>query len=243
MTKEEFYEDIRSHIANNYCFPVKAKVTKAYTEKKKYFVDCKELNLDGSESDVIYPKVEVPKFWGNEKGGIFCIPAKDSIVRINFERGNKNFPYVESVLGSSFDIEHKENELLILNDKQKIHLKKNYTLIKTDDNFLIELDKENQKINIVFNENIKFEGSSTGWKMVTQTGTFDLASLIELKNSAGSIKNCLDDLSNLINEVATITSSLATSGNEYSQTAVPGQFIATLVNIANAKSKVATIFK
>ncbi|MBN2544591.1 MAG: hypothetical protein JXB50_02260 [Spirochaetes bacterium] len=226
MTKEGFYNDIKNYIDSIYSFPTEAKVIKIYTEKGKYYLDAKELNLDGSESPVIYPKVEIPKIWGSVNGGIFCIPSKDAIVRINFKKGNKNHPYVESVLGSSFDLEHKENEFILINNTQKIHIKDNYILIQADNNFAVELDKNNGSI-----------------KLQTANETFDLSGLIELKNAAGSLKDCLDDLADLLNEVATVTSVLATSGNETNQTAVPGQFISTLNNIALAKTFIASIFK
>lgn len=246
MTKAEFYEDIRAHIANIYSFPTEAKVIKVYTDKGKYYLDAKELDLDGSEAKVIYPKIEIPKIWGAKEGGLFCLPSKGSIVRINFKKGNKNFPYVESILGSDFDLEHKENEFILINKKQKLYFKENYVLLKAADNFLIELDKivsGSEKISVIFNENIKLTASSTGWKLVTQNETFELSNLIELKNSIGSLKSCLDDLSDLINEVATITSTLSTTGSSTAQTAVAGQFTQTLIKIAQKKAIVATIFK
>ena len=243
MTKEKFYEDIRKHIANIYSFPVKAKVIKSYTDKNKYFVDVKALDLDGSETKTIYPKCEVPKIFGTANGGIFCVPAKDSIVRINFEQGNKNYPYVESVLGSTFDIEHKENEFIFVNDKQKLYFKNGYALLKCDDNFLIELDKTNQKINIVFDNNIKIEGSTSGWKLKTATDSFDLSDLIELKNSAGSLKGCLDDLWTELDKLNTNCSTITTTGSPTSHNVVPAAFLAAQATIQTAKSKIALIFK
>lgn len=243
MTKEDFYKDIRYYLDTIYKFPTEAKVIKVYTAKKQYYVDVKELNLDGSESDVILTKVELPKLWGVALGGLFCIPSKDTIVRVNFKKGNKNFPYVESVLGSDFSQEHLENELTLINDKIKVYIKPGYILHQVDDNFMVELDKNSNKISVMFDANTKLTASSEGWKMTTAAGTFDLASLIELKNSAGSLKQCLDTLADLLNEIATVTSSLSTSGSSSSQTAVPGQFIATLINIASAKTTIGTIFK
>jgi hypothetical protein len=169
MTKEKFYEDIRKHIANIYSFPTKAKVTKIYTDKKKYYVDVKEIKIDGSVSDVILPKVELPKMWGAEKAGVFCMPSKDSIVRVNFEKGNKNFPYVESVLGSDFDVEHAEKTFILVYDTTvlKIEDKKITVKIGDDTSVIIEDKKLTGKIKDV---QIIADGSADTLKMQNKAG-------------------------------------------------------------------------
>ncbi len=107
------FEKYIDKLVKRYAFPIKGKVIKSYTSKGHYYVDVRKMNLNESESEIIFPKVEVPKLWGVKEGGIFCIPEKGSIVAVGFYEGNINFPFVTAVMGSAFDTEHPVNQLVI----------------------------------------------------------------------------------------------------------------------------------
>jgi len=89
MTIKQFEKAIKS--LNGYTFPVKGKVIKSFTEKNSFYCDCVKMNLDDSDSNLIIPKVKVPKIWGKLSPG--------DLVNISFYEGNIHFPFVSSVEG------------------------------------------------------------------------------------------------------------------------------------------------
>ncbi|MEM4711169.1 MAG: hypothetical protein QXL18_04430 [Candidatus Woesearchaeota archaeon] len=89
MTLEEFKNAIIN--ITGFAFPCKGKVIKSYIENNSFYVDCKKINLDDSESDIVIPKIKVPKIWGKLQNG--------DVVNINFYEGNINYPFVSNVEG------------------------------------------------------------------------------------------------------------------------------------------------
>lgn len=133
-----------------YKFPVKAKITKVYTEKDKYFIDCKELDFNDNELDVIYPKVEIPKIWGGDKTAILCLPSVDTIVSVGFYNGNIHHPFILNIMDNGFDIEHNENELIIVIDTTEFRIKEKTISIKIGETteYIIEENKVTQKMGV-----------------------------------------------------------------------------------------------
>ncbi len=93
MEKSGFELYIRK-IIENYAFPVQAKVIKGWKEGKEFLCNCKEIDLSGAETEIIIPRVKVPKIWGELKSG--------AIVNVAFLYGNKNYPVIMSVEGIDF---------------------------------------------------------------------------------------------------------------------------------------------
>lgn len=122
MNIDSFNRYLKQWLNRNYAFPTKGKVTKSYTSGG-YWIDCQKVMADGSLSDVIIPKVEVPRIWGTPQGGIFCLPAVDSIVNVGFYDGDINRPFVLSVVGSEALPQYQINELLIVNGGAEIAIK------------------------------------------------------------------------------------------------------------------------
>lgn len=88
--------------------PVLARVTRVYGDtgavqelEQRYCVDVQVLLPDGSDDNTWpeLPEVPLPVIWGGPQTGIYCAPAVGSVVRIGFEYGDINHPYVESVSG------------------------------------------------------------------------------------------------------------------------------------------------
>lgn len=172
MDKRAFDEYIDSLI-NKYKFPCQAKITKVYTDEGKYYLDCKELDFNGDETDILFPKVEIPKLWGGEKTAVLCIPSADSIASIGFFNGNIHLPFVINIMGSSFDTEHKENEFIVIFDKTELKIKDKVVSVKIGDDtsFIIEDKKITQGMGasstVIHDVNgIQLGGSSANEKAV-----------------------------------------------------------------------------
>ncbi|MGL4393995.1 MAG: hypothetical protein ACRCS8_02075 [Brevinema sp.] len=131
---------IRQRI-NQKAFPVLAKITKIYTDKDKYYIDCKELNYEGEETSTMLTRVPLPKFWGTMKGGIWMTPSTGATVLVSFLGGDKNFPIVSSVMGSTHEEIHPENTLLIKIGETSLEINDGSILIKSKDQELNLSDK------------------------------------------------------------------------------------------------------
>lgn len=88
--------------------PILARVVKVYGEtgaieelRQRYCVDVQVLLPDGSDDNSwpVIPEVPLPIIWGGSNTGIFCAPAVGAVVRVGFEYGDINRPYVESISG------------------------------------------------------------------------------------------------------------------------------------------------
>jgi hypothetical protein len=91
--------------------PVLAKVTKARDGagqmselEPRYSVDVQVLAPDGTNDGdwPVLPDVEIPVQWAGPDQGVYCVPAVDAVVRIGFEYGDVNRPYVESITGRGY---------------------------------------------------------------------------------------------------------------------------------------------
>jgi len=83
--------------------PVRARVTKVYTDR--YVVDVQPIKPDLSDDEAKpeIPTVPLPTRWADpsETVGLFAHIPVDTIVRIGFYGGDPNQPYIDDVLGSS----------------------------------------------------------------------------------------------------------------------------------------------
>jgi hypothetical protein len=88
--------------------PILARVVKVYGDtgaieelRQRYCIDVQVLLQDGSDdtSWPVIPEVPLPIIWGGSNTGIFCAPAVGAVVRVGFEYGDINRPYVESISG------------------------------------------------------------------------------------------------------------------------------------------------
>jgi len=140
------YNAIRNIIEKFYKFPISAKVIKNYTENGKYYIDCQEVGLDNSVIKNIYPKVRIPKIWGSTTGGVFCNPSVGTEVIIGFRNGNKNFPYIQNVMGSEFDTERAENELIIIQNQTVLKVKDQKVVIKIGETSSFEITNNSIKL-------------------------------------------------------------------------------------------------
>ncbi|HCL55763.1 MAG TPA: hypothetical protein DHW82_01970 [Spirochaetia bacterium] len=135
------FESYIEAIVKRFQAPVRAKVIKTYTESGKYYIDCKKINLDGSDGKTIYPKVAIPKLWGGEKAGIFAMPSKNTEVSIGFYEGNIHFPYIINIMGSKHDTAHNEDTLIIALDQAEIRVEKEKVSVKYKDSEITIKDK------------------------------------------------------------------------------------------------------
>ena len=146
MDNNILYNAIRNIIEKFYKFPISAKVIKNYTENGKYYIDCQEVGLDNSVIKNIYPKVRIPKIWGSTTGGVFCNPSVGTEVIIGFRNGNKNFPYIQNVMGSEFDTERAENELIIIQNQTVLKVKDQKVVIKIGETSSFEITNNSIKL-------------------------------------------------------------------------------------------------
>lgn len=88
--------------------PVLARVTRVYGDtgaivelSQRYCVDVQVLLPDGSDDTTwpVLPEVPLPIIWAGPNTGIFCAPAVGSVVRVGWEYGDINRPYIESCSG------------------------------------------------------------------------------------------------------------------------------------------------
>lgn len=218
MINKKKFDGYLKRFLELYALPVKAKVTKSYTESGKYFIDCKKMDCNDAVTEVIYPKVPVPKLLGLDKGGLFCIPCVESIVNIGFYEGDINRPFVMSVLGSGHDIEHQENiitikynetEIIIKDGKITQRIGNDSTISQSDNNFLIGGDKttdyvikgdtlkiELEKIRILLDV---LQKTFSGWTPVPEDGGAALKAAV-----TGFINLPLPDYTNILSKYAKV---------------------------------------
>jgi len=71
----------------------------------RYSVDVQVLAPDGSDDGdwPILPDVEISVLWAGPNRGVYCTLAEGAIVRVGFEYGDVNRPYIESITGRGYD--------------------------------------------------------------------------------------------------------------------------------------------
>lgn len=110
MILEQLETLIRNIVSEN-AFPVLAKVDRIDTSN--YTCDCMELSNTGEETQTIYTRVAIPKLWGTAQGGVWMSPSKGAVVLLNFLNGDRNYPVIAAVMGSSEKETALEDTLLI----------------------------------------------------------------------------------------------------------------------------------
>lgn len=92
----------------------------------RYSVDVEVLRRDGEVAAdwPVVPDVPVPVLWAGPGRGVYCLPATGAVVRLGFEYGDRNRPYIESVTAEGFDVPgHAQGELLIAAGASRVRIK------------------------------------------------------------------------------------------------------------------------
>ncbi|MBN2546573.1 MAG: hypothetical protein JXB50_12305 [Spirochaetes bacterium] len=231
--------------------PKLAVVKKVYTDagKGKYCCDVEILNPgDLERTGELYKEVPINPVWaGKDKRGVYCTLQKDIIIILNFINWDEAFPYVESIYSNQYDaFEHPEDTFLITDgDKKEIRIMKDIISIKNDKLiYNLDMTSGSEKIEITDESNTnKILFDKKGIKITTQKDTLDLSDLIELKNSAGTIKECFDDIWTQIETLNRNCSVIKTSGSPSNHNVIPESFLSAIPNITAGKNKISTIFK
>ncbi|SFB88621.1 hypothetical protein SAMN02745150_01195 [Brevinema andersonii] len=116
----EQLETVIRNIIEEYAFPVLAKVSSIDT--KNYTCDCKELTNTGEETETVYTRVSIPKFWGTAQGGVWMSPSKGAIVLLNFLNGDRNDPIIAAVMGTSTKENAPEDTLMVKSGNSEIRM-------------------------------------------------------------------------------------------------------------------------
>lgn len=122
-------------------FPVLAKITKIYSLSDQYFIDCKELTNMEEETNTLYTRVPLPKYWGTDQGGIWMMPSVGATALISFLNGDRNFPIITNIMGSSHSESFKENNLLIKIGNTQFSIENGKTIIDSGNSSIIVSDK------------------------------------------------------------------------------------------------------
>jgi hypothetical protein len=111
---------------------VRARVVKAYTAgggmselEPRYSVDVQPLTRDGADDPAwpVIPDVPLPVLWGGKARGVFCVPAARTIVRLGWEYGDQNRPYVESVCGDGAEAPaHPDGGFLVRSGSTRVEV-------------------------------------------------------------------------------------------------------------------------
>lgn len=105
----EIMNQLLPEIRRQLFFPIKARVSKVYTQANRYLVDVvplrnngeamSVLNSEGNEVELqVIKEVPVNTFTNGPERGVFALPVKDSVVRLSFYGGDLNYPFVDAVL-------------------------------------------------------------------------------------------------------------------------------------------------
>lgn len=107
-------------------FPELAIVKKIYTGsgKGKYCVDVEIVDPGSLEkTGELMSEVPMSPIWvGKSKIGIFCPPPKDTLVIVNFLRGDRSFPFVESLYGNTYESADFKADQFLITDGDKINI-------------------------------------------------------------------------------------------------------------------------
>ncbi|MGL4562248.1 MAG: hypothetical protein ACRCVW_00115 [Brevinema sp.] len=173
---EQINKLIRQKIAQK-AFPVLATISKIYSSKNEYFVDCKELSNEKEETKTIYTRVPLPKYWGTKNGGIWMTPSVGSTGLISFLNGDKNFPIITNILESGHEENHKENSLLIKIGDISLTIDDSQIILKSQDKELIVSDKitiNSGQSEINLSDKIAIKNNFTTLKSILEAITDDL---------------------------------------------------------------------
>lgn len=192
MILEQLETLIRNIVSEN-AFPVLAKVDRVDT--KNYACDCIELSNTGEETNTIYARIAIPKLWGTSQGGIWMSPSKGAVVLLNFLNGDRNYPVIAAVMGSSAKESAPEDTLLI---------KIGTTEIRLDDN--IKISAGTTEISLNNNRTIGIKNSSASLARLLKDMISDISlvktadgkplspdDIIKLQAFAGKISGLLGD--------------------------------------------------
>lgn len=124
---ESLVKAMRLDIRKQYAFPIKGRVLEVYLEANQYFVDVQPLRnnedeweaeqADGTKKKMpAIKKIHLDTLTNGPTRGVFCLPAKGSIVRVNFWNGDWNWPFVDAVLWSETPA-IEEQEVAIYRDE------------------------------------------------------------------------------------------------------------------------------
>ncbi len=124
---QDLLRAVKLDIRKQYAFPIKAKVLKVYLEANQYFVDVQPLRnnedeweaeqADGTKKKIpAIKKIKLDTLCNGPTRGVFCLPVKDSIVRVSFWNADWNWPFVDAVLWSETPV-LEEHEVAIYRDE------------------------------------------------------------------------------------------------------------------------------
>lgn len=192
MILEQLEILIRNIVSEN-AFPVLAKVDRLDT--KNYVCDCIELSNTGEETNTIYTRVAIPKLWGASQGGIWMAPSKGAVVLLNFLNGDRNYPVIAAVMGSSAKENAPEDTLIV---------KAGNTELRLDDN--IKISAGTTEISLNNNRTIGIKNSATSLAKLLKDMINDISlvkttdgkplspdDIIKLQAFAGKISGLLGD--------------------------------------------------
>ena len=118
----EKIERLVRRIVGERALPCLGKVEKIKTEAMHYVAEIRELDNGGNDTETTYIDVRIPKLWGSENGGIWMTPSKGAIVLLSFLNGDRNYPIITAVMGSSAQEEHPLDELIIKQGDMELRL-------------------------------------------------------------------------------------------------------------------------
>lgn len=192
MILEQLEILIRNIVSEN-AFPVLAKVDRIDT--KNYVCDCIELSNTGEETNTIYTRVAIPKLWGTAQGGIWMAPSKGTVVLLNFLNGDRNYPVIAAVMGSSAKETAPEDTFIV---------KVGSTELRLDDN--IKISAGTTEISLNNNRTIGIKNSATSLAKLLKDMISDISlvktadgkplspdDIIKLQAFAGKISGLLGD--------------------------------------------------
>lgn len=173
MILEQIERLIKEIIVETVKMPVLAKIDKVSAED--YTCDCIELTNSLEETETTYTRVEIPKLWGTESGGVFMSPSKGAIVLLGFLNGKRNHPIISAVMGS----DHKEKAL-----EDTYIVKCGDTEIRLDDK--VSIKAGSSEITVNNNGTIDIKNSNTSLSTLLKEITDGISKIQTIDSIAGT---------------------------------------------------------